>query len=180
MQVRVEVVRALEQEDPALAGRVGGLQHGRVADRLGRDARLVQRARGREARLRHARVGQPVAHRDLVRHRVRRLRADPGQAERLCDGGDDRHGAVGRERQHAVDRVAAPDLDHGVDVGEVDDLADVRVREPRRVRIPVDRDDAVAELLHAQEAAALVPAAADEEERGHGRRCYSAGASGFS
>jgi hypothetical protein len=37
----------------------------------------------------------------------------------------------------------------------------------------------MAELLHAQEAAPLVPAAADEEERRHGRRCYS-GASGFS
>ena len=73
--------------------------------------------------------------------------------------------------QHPVDRVPAPDLDDGVDVGEVDDLAHVRVREPRRFRIPVDRHDAVAELLHAQEAAALVPAAADEEERRHWRRC---------
>ena len=58
--------------------------------------------------------------------------------------------------------------------------ADVGVREPGRFRVPVDGDDAVAELLHAQEAAALVPAGADEEERGHGRRCYSAGVSGFS
>ena len=83
VEVRVEVVLRLEPEDAALAARVGGLQHRGEADRLaGGTARSASAAHGREPRLRHARVGERAPHRDLVRHPVRRLRADPGQAER--------------------------------------------------------------------------------------------------
>ena len=54
VQVQLEIVLGLEQEEPALPGRVGRLQHRREADPLRRDARLVQRAHRRELRLRHA------------------------------------------------------------------------------------------------------------------------------
>ena len=46
-------------------------------------------------------------HRDLVRHQVRGLDADPRQPARLGDRGDDRHGAVGADGQHAVELDAA-------------------------------------------------------------------------
>ena len=51
-------------------------------------------------------------HRDLVRHQVRRLGADPRQPARLGDRRHDRHGAVGRHRQHAVERLARDGLEH--------------------------------------------------------------------
>jgi len=83
------------------------------------------------------------------------------------DGGDDRHGAIGRDRQDAVDRVPPSDLRDSGDVGEVDRLGDIRYLQPRRVRIPVDGDDPHSELLRAQDRAALMPAGTDEEDRGH-------------
>ena len=61
-------------------------------------------------------------------------------------------------------------LQHGRDVGEVDDLRDVRLGEPRRVGIPVDGRDAKAELLRPENRAALVAACTDEENGPHGRR----------
>ena len=130
-------------------------------------ARLGLPAQRRELRLRHAALGELAPHRDLVRRQVRRLGADPRQAEQLGDARDDRHGAVGGHRHHAVDRVPAPDLGNGLRVGEVDRLAGVGHREPRRVGVPVDRDDAHAELLHALDRPALVPAGADEENGLH-------------
>ncbi len=60
--------------------------------------------------------------------------------------------------------MPAPGLDHGRDVEEVDDLADVGDREARSVRVPVDRDDPHAQLPKAHERAALMPAGADEED----------------
>ena len=100
------------------------------------------RTRG-EARLRHARVGEPPPHRDLVRHQVRRLDADPRQPARLGDRGDDRHGAVGADREHAVEAEPLPSPSStAADVGEVDDLGDVGLREPERVGVAVDRGDA--------------------------------------
>ena len=63
--------------------------------------------------------------------------------------------------------MAAADLDHALDVHEVDELADIRRAEPERVRVAVDRDDAVPELLHALDRAALMAAAADEEDGAH-------------
>ena len=179
VEVRVEVVHRLEPEDAALPARVGRLQHGGEADGLRRGQRLAQVARGREARLRHSRLGEPAPHRDLVRHQVRGVVADSRQAERLRDGGDDGHGAVGRDGEDAVHGVAAADLDHALDVLEVDRLAGVGDGEPERVRIPVDGDDAQAELLRAHDRAPLVAARADEQNRLslHRRRCYLRGAS---
>ena len=110
VQVRLEVVERSDLEDAALAARVRGLQHGGHADGLERGASLRDRAQGGEARLRDAVLGEPPPHRHLVRHRVRRLGADPGKPERLRDGRDDRHCAVGRHGQDAVDIVAPPDL----------------------------------------------------------------------
>ena len=90
---------------------------------------------------------------------------DPRQAERLGHRCDDRHGPVGRDRQHAVDAVTARDLGDRVDVGEVDGLAHVRRGEPERVGVPVDGDDAQAELLRARRIARRWwPARADEED----------------
>jgi len=66
--------------------------------------------------------------------------------------------------------VPPADLDHRVHVGEVDDLAHPCDLEPGRGRVAVDGHDPHAELVHALDRAALVPARADEEERplGHG------------
>ena len=73
VQVPVEVVERLEHEQAALAAGVGRLQDGREADGLGRRHRLAPHAHGRVAGLRHAALGEPAPHRDLVRHQVRRL-----------------------------------------------------------------------------------------------------------
>ena len=82
------------------------------ADLVGRAPPLGERAQRREARLRHAGLGELPPHRDLVRHQVRGLDADPRQAERLGDRGDDRHRAVGRDGQHAVELERRDRLDH--------------------------------------------------------------------
>ena len=103
VQVRLDVVERLDAEDAALPARVGRLEHRREADLVGRAPALGDRAQRREARLRHADLGEPAAHRHLVRHQVRGLGADPGQPARLGDRRDHRHGAVGRDRQHAVE-----------------------------------------------------------------------------
>jgi hypothetical protein len=105
---------------------------------------------------------------------MRDLGADTWQAERLRNGGDDRHRAVGGDRQRAVDAVPAADLDDAVDVLEVDDLADVGGLEAERGAIPVDGDDAEPELLCPPDRAALVAARADEEDglSAHRGRCY--------
>ena len=171
VQVRVEVLARGDEEDPALAARVGRLQDGRHADRVEGGARAQEVARGGEARLRHARVGERAAHRDLVRHQVRRVGADPRQAERLRDGGDHRHGTVGRDRQDAVDGVTAADLGDRLDVGEVDRLATSADGQAERLGIAIDGDDPEAELSRPQDRTALVPARADEEDRLH-RRDY--------
>ena len=97
---------------PALPARVGRLEHRREADLVGRAPPLGERAQRREARLRHAGLGERAPHRDLVRHQVRRLDADPRQPARLGDRGDDRHRAVGRDGQHAVELGACDRLEH--------------------------------------------------------------------
>ena len=155
-----------------------GFEHRGEADGLRRRRGVAHRARGGELRLRHALLGEAPPHRDLVRHRVRDVGADARQAERLRDRGDDRHGAVGGDRQRAVDAVPPRDLDHAVHVLEVDDLADVGGLEAERGAVPVDGDDAEPELLRAPDRAALVAARADEEDglSAHPRRCYCAGA----
>ena len=169
----VEVVGRAQPEDAALPARVGGLEDGGKADRLGRSARLGVRADGREAGLRNAVLGEPPPHRDLVRHHVRGVGADPGQPERLGDGRDDRHRPVGRDGHYAVDFVPAADLGDGGRVAEVDHLRLVRECEPRRVGVPVDRDDTRAQLARTLDRAPLVASRADEEDRApHGGRCY--------
>ena len=105
---------------------------GKPTSSAARRVSAIDRTRG-EARLRHARVGEPRAHRDLVRHQVRRLDADPGQPARLGDRGDDRDGAVGADGQHAVELEPRRRLEHRGRVGEVDDLRDVRLCEAERV-----------------------------------------------
>ena len=110
-------------------------------------------------------LGEQPPHRHLVRHRVSRPGADPGRPERLGDGRDDRHCAVGRHGQDAVDIVAPPDLRDRFDVGEVDHLADVRDGEPRRVGVAVDADDAQPELARALDRTPLVPPGADHQDR---------------
>src|SRR5204863_4648511 len=93
----------------------------------------------------------------------RRRRADPGQTEQLRDARDDRHGTVGGDRQHAVHRVTATDLGDGVGVREVDGYRVVGKREAGRLAIPVDGDDADAELADALDRTALVAPRADEQ-----------------
>jgi hypothetical protein len=172
VQVREQVVLRLDQEQPALAAGVGRLEDCGQADRLERRPRVGDAADRREARLRHACLGEPPPHRDLVRHQVGGLGADARQAQRLGDGGHDRDGAIGRDRQDAVDGVPAADLGDRLDVAEIDHLWHVGLGEPERVGVPVDGDDAQPELARALDRAALVPAGADEEDRPrHGGRC---------
>ena len=167
MHVRVELVLRLDVEDAALAARVGRFQDGRQPDGLERGPRAQHVAGAREAGLRHAGVGERAPHRDLVRHQMGGLGPDPGQSQRLGDGSDDRHSPVGRDGQHSVDAVPACDVRDCSDVGEIDRLARVRGGEARRVRVPVDGDGAQAELLRAQDGAALVASRAHEENRLH-------------
>ena len=140
-----------------------GFEHRREADGLCCGRSVAHRPRRGELWLRHAFLSELSPHRDLVRHRVRDLRADAWQAERLRNGGDDRHCPVGRDRQRAVDAVPAGDLDDPIHVLEIDDLADVRGLEPRSGAVAVDGDHAEPELLRAFDRAALVAPRADEE-----------------
>ena len=83
-----------------------------------------------ERRLANGGCGRPLApsacaHGALVREEVGGLRADPREAELLCNGRDDGYGAIGRDRECAVGTDPARDLDDLGDVGEVDDLGDV-------------------------------------------------------
>ena len=107
VQVGVELVLRLDVEDAALPARVGRLQHRRHADGVERGAGAQQVACAREGRLRHAGVGERPAHRDLVRHQVGGVGADPRQPERFGDGCDNGHGAVGRDGQDPVDADGA-------------------------------------------------------------------------
>ena len=124
-----------------------------------------------EARLRHARVGQRAAHRHLVRQPMRDVGADRRQPEALRHRGDDRHGAVGRDRERTVHRVALRHRDDRVDVCEVDHLGDVSESQAGCVGVAVDGHDAEAALARLQDRPALVPAGADEQDRLHGGRC---------
>src|SRR5205085_1411495 len=101
---------------------------------------------------------------DLVRREMCGCRADARETELLRDRGDDGHGAIGGHGHHTVDGVIATHRGHRVELVEVDRLADVGELEPWRLGVAVDRDDPHAELLHAPDSAALVPARADEED----------------
>src|SRR5262249_48942853 len=152
-------------DDAGLAPGTSRLPHRGKSNRVKRSMGLVDRPNGRVARLGYAGVGEPRPHRDLVRHQVRGLRADPGQPETLRDRGDDWYSTVGRDGQSTVDFVPAPNLGDGLHVREVDDLADVGVAEAERLRVTVDADDAQPEVPRAPNRAPLVPARADKENR---------------
>ena len=171
---RVEVVLALDPEDAALAARVGRLQHRRHAHVAQGGAGLVHRPERGEARLGDARLGEPAAHRDLVRHQVRDAGADRGEPEPLGHGRDHGHGPVGADRQRAVDFVA---LRHFASTAATSEKSTTSATsaacEAERVRVAVDADDAEAELLRPLDRAPLVPARTDEEDRPrHGGGCY--------
>ena len=168
VEVRLQVARVVDPEDPTLSARVDRLEHGGEPDRVDRGSSLGEAPDRRERRLRDPLLGERPPHRDLVRHAVRDVGADRREAEALGDRRDDRDGAVRRDRQRAVDGVPSRDLLDRVDVGEVDDLRDVRRLEPRRVGVAVDRDDADPALARLGDRAALVAARADEEDARHG------------
>ena len=95
-------------------------------DRLERGVDIRRRAEARVRRLRQAGRTERVAHRALVRQEVRRLRPDrrAARAPRRPLRRPER-----RDRRRSVSTPSTPmparDLDHGVDVAEVDDLCDV-------------------------------------------------------
>ena len=118
--------------------------------------------------LRDALLGERPSHRDLVGHAVRDVASDGGKPEALRHRRDDRHGAVGGDRQRTVDLVPPRDLFDRVHVGEVDDLCDVGQLEARGGGVPVDRDDAEPPVARLGDRAALMAARADEEDAWHG------------
>ena len=166
-QVRVDLVERLDTEDGALSTRVGRFEHGRKPDLVGGPARLGDRPDRGIARLGHTRVREPGAHRDLVRHQVRGLDADPRQPSRLGNRRDDGNGPVGADGHHAVEVDPRGGLDHRGCVGEVDDFCDVRLGEPGRLGVAIDCDHPQAELLGLEDRPALVAPCADEENGLH-------------
>jgi hypothetical protein len=142
VEVPVEIVERPQQEEAPLSARVRRLQHRREADRVTGGRRLAPHTHGREPRLRHTALGEPAPHRHLVRHQVRGRRPDPGQPELLSDRGDHRHRPICRHGQHAIDPGSPRDGDHPLRVGEVDDVALVRMRQPDRLRVAIDGDHA--------------------------------------
>ena len=172
VQVLLEVVDGAEQEEPALARAVGGLEDGGEAHRLERVLALVDRPHRRELGLRDARLGELPAHGDLVGDAVGYLPPDPGQAELLRDGGHDGDGAVGGDRHDTVHRVLAPESGERGDV-EIGDLPEVCLRQARRVGVAVGSDDANAELLRPFDRTQLVPPGAHEKNRLHARAMLS-------
>jgi len=147
---------------------VDGLENGGQADRVDREPALREIPHRGEPRLGDPLLGEGAAHRDLVGHPMRDIRADGRQAERLGHRRDDRHGAVGGHRERAVHRMAPRDVDDGSDVREVHHFRDVGDRETRCVWIPVDCDDAEPALARLDDRAALMAARADEEHARHG------------
>ncbi len=127
----------------------------------------------RERRLRHAFLGERPPHHDLVAHPVGDLGADRRQAEALRHRRHDGHGAIGRDRQRAVDRVVAGYLGDRVDVGEVDSLCNVGDLETERFGVAVDGDHTNPLLPCLQDRAPLVAPGADKEDGLHTARCYS-------
>ena len=156
VEVRFEVSRRVDAEDPSLPARVDRLQDRRQADRVDRRASLREAPHGRERRLGDALLGEDPAHRDLVGHPVGHVAADGGESETLGDRGDDGHRPVGRHGQRAGDAVPPRDVLDGVHVREIDDLRYVRHPEPGSVRVAVDRDHAEAALPRLEDRAPLM------------------------
>ena len=139
MQVRLDVVDRVDEEDPALAARVGRLQHRREADLVGRAMPLGQRPQRREPRLRHALLGErAAASRPCASSGAPSRRRSPAaRAPRRSPA------TTGTAR--SADTVSTPSIgssatavEHRVDVREVDDEAAVGLREPERVGVPID------------------------------------------
>ena len=103
VEVALELIARLDAKDGALAARVDGLQDRREGDLLERGVDIRRRAEARVRRLRKSGCTERVTHRALVRQEVGRLRPDAGKAELLGDCGHDGHGAIGGDREHAVD-----------------------------------------------------------------------------
>jgi len=120
--------------------------------------------------LREPRGTERVAHGALVREEVSRFRADPRESELLRDGGDDRHRAIGRDGECAVDADAPGDLHDLGDIREIDDLGDVGGGQPGRLSVPIDRGHAKSFTARLLDCATLVAPGADEEHGLHGRR----------
>jgi hypothetical protein len=116
-------------------------------------------------------VGEPAAHRHLVRHQVRDVDADPRQSAGLGNGSDHRHRAIGAHRQHTVDAQVCRRLKDCGDVREVDDTRNVGLLQAQRIPIAIDGRHAKPELLRPLDRASLVAPSADEEHRPfHGTR----------
>ena len=169
-EVALDVFSRFDAKDGALATGVDRLQNCRERDRVERGVDIRGRAQACVRRLRKAGFAECVTHRALVRQETSCLRPDAGKPELLGDRRDDGHGAIGRDREHAVDPDPPRDLDHGRDVAEVDDLCDVGRREPGSVGIAIDGRDAQAARASLLDRAALVAPGADEEDGLHGRR----------
>ena len=166
VEVPLEVVDGSEQEHPALTRRVRRLEHGRNAHVRQRLPPLVQRPDRRELRLCNSCFGQAPAHRDLVRHPVRSLAADPRQPELLGDRRDDRNGAIRGDGDDAVHRMRPSDLDEPRR-GQLRHHALVRLGEARRICVRVCCHHADSELSRACDRTPLVPAGSDEQHRLH-------------
>jgi hypothetical protein len=155
----------------ALAARVDRLQDRRETDRPQRRVDIARGTKACERGLWKPARAERLAHHELVGEEMSRLRADPGQAELLGDGRDDRNGAIRRDRECTARPEPARDLDDPSDLGEVDHLGDVGGGEPGRIGVPVDCRGAQTAGAGLLDRAPLVTARADEEDGLHGRRC---------
>jgi hypothetical protein len=102
---------------------------------------------------------------------VRGRAPDPRERQILGDRCDDRDGAVGGNREDAVDAVPATHIRDGFDVREVDDLAEIRLEQTRCTLVAVDGHDAEPPGPRMLDRAALMTSGADEEDGLHARRC---------
>ncbi len=170
-EVSFQILHAVHAENRALSTRVHGLENGGKPGRRECLSGVLGRANRGVRRLRDSRLGEHAAHLELVGHPVRGVDSDTREAELVRHGGNDRHGAVGRDRQHTVDALSAADLGDRGNVGEVHDLGDVGRGEPGRVRIAIDGDDSQVACACVLDRAALVATCADEEDGLHGGRC---------
>ena len=171
LEVGLDIRGRLQPRHAALAARVGRLDHGREADVLRGRERLAERLRRAEPRLRYAGLGETAPHVHLVCQYPSRVGPDARQAERLGDGRHRGNRAVRGDRQHAVRTDPARCLDRSLDVAEVDLLEEVGVFLRDRVGVAVDRRDAEAELLRAEDGRALMTSGAEDENRLHAPEC---------
>ena len=99
-----------------------------------------------------------------------RRRSDSGQPEPVGDGRGNRNCAVGGDGDDRVDPMSAGDLDHPIDVGEIDCLCDIRGREADRLRVGVDGDHPPAGRARLSDGGELRHACAQKQDGRHGER----------